>query len=147
MNFQEHRQKLCRRGKLDTTEWYDRSVPEFHVYLCKMRPQHGIPDTERAKLGFDSYPHNTQFAYYLEASNDSWAELDPLIDEMVDSNQICKAFGPNAFFIHNLDGVQNISIDAAWEFHSAARKHMGTQILTTLPFHVLMSIFGTIWFV
>jgi hypothetical protein len=91
-----------------------------------MRPQRGIPDAERAELGFNSYPHNTQFAYYLEASNDPWAELDPLIDEMVDSNQICKAFGLNAFFIHNLDGVRNISIDAAWEFHSVARKHMGT---------------------
>ena len=50
---------------------------------------------------------------------------------MVDSNEICKALGPNAFFIRNPDGVRNISVDGAREFHSAARKHMGTQLLTT----------------
>ena len=126
------RQKLCRRGKLDATEWYDRSIPEFHIYTRRMRPQRGIPEAERAELAFDPYPPNTQFAYYIEASNEAWVELDPLIDECVDSNYICKAFGPHAFFVRNPDGVK-ISVDAAREFHTAARKHMGTQLLTT-PF-------------
>jgi hypothetical protein len=124
------RRKMCRRGKIDATEWYDRPIPDFHVYTRKMRPQRGIPETERAELAFDPYPPNTQFAYFLKASSESWAELDPLVDEMVDSNKICKALGPNAFFIRN-PGVRNISVDGAREFHSAARKHMGTQLLTT----------------
>jgi hypothetical protein len=125
------RHKMCRRGKLDATEWYDQPIPDFHVYTRKMRPQRGLPENERAELGFDPYPPNTQFAYYLEASTETWAETDPLVEEMVDSNEICKALGPNAFFIRNPDGLRSLSVDGAREFHSAARKHMGTQLLTT----------------
>ncbi len=129
--FKEIRQKLCRRGRLDTLVWYDHPIPDFHVYSRKMRPLRGIPEAERAELAFDPYPGHTQFAFYVEASSEAWNELDPLIDVFIDSNQICKAFGPNAFFLRNPDGVRNPNLDTIREYQSAARKHMGYQLLTT----------------
>jgi hypothetical protein len=54
--FTDVRRKLCRRGKLDTVDWYDKPIPDFHVYARKMKPMRGIPETEREELGFDLYP-------------------------------------------------------------------------------------------
>jgi hypothetical protein len=101
------------------------------ILLSGMRPMRGIPDAEQAELGFEPYPGHTQFAFYVEASTETWTELELLIEVFVGSKQICKAFGPNAFFLRNPDGVRNPSVDAVREYQSAARKHMGYQLLTT----------------
>jgi hypothetical protein len=83
-------------------------------------------------LGFDPYPGHTHFAFYIEASKDAWDELEPLIDYFVNSNLICKAFGPSAYFQRNPDGLRGSNIDFLREYQSTACKHMGYQLLTTV---------------
>lgn len=131
-------QKMSRRGKLNTLDFYDRPIPEFHVYLRKMGPLKNIPDSKHDVLSFDPHPAHTQLAYYIEASNQSWVELEPLIEEFVNSNQICKDLGPSAHFIKNPDGKRN-SLSVVRNYQRAARCHFGYQLLTmtyTCP-HVL----------
>lgn len=103
--------KLCRRGKLNAIKWYDKPIPEFHVYARKLKPMRGIPEAEREDLGFEPYPAHTHFACYIEASKDAWDELEVLIDYFVNSNHICKAFGPSAYFQKNPDGMRSTNID------------------------------------
>ena len=130
--FTDVRRKLCRRGKLNAIEWYDKPIPEFHVYSRKLKPMRGIPDSEREELGFEPYPGHTHFAYFIEASKDAWDELEVIIDYFVNSNHICKSFGPSAYFQRNPDGMRSQNIDFIREYQATARKHMGYQLLTTV---------------
>jgi hypothetical protein len=130
--FADVRRKLCRRGKLNAIDWYDKPIPEFHVYARKMKPMRGIPEAERVDLDFDPYPAPTHFAFYIEASKDAWDKLEVIIDYFVNSNDICKAFGPSAYFQKNPDGMRSQNIDFIREYQSTAREHMGYQLLTTV---------------
>jgi hypothetical protein len=129
--LKEMEKKLCRHGKMDTLEWYDKPLPEVNVTTRTIR-ELKLPDNkeERAQLSFDTFPRSSKFAYFLEASNAAWARLDPLLLMMVDTNDLTQAFGPSAF-IRDVPG-NTITMDRTCAHHRHGRISMGYNIATTI---------------
>jgi hypothetical protein len=123
--------KLCRHGKLDTTEWYDKPLPEINVSLRSIRELR-LPDKahDRDELSFDPFPRTSKFAYFLEASDYAWVRLDPLLKMMVETNDIQHAFGPAAF-IMDVPGI-NPSMERTRAHQKHGRISMGYNIATTV---------------
>jgi hypothetical protein len=123
--------KLCRHGKLDTLEWYDSPLPEFHMSVRSIRSLK-LPDDpkEKKRLTFDSFPWGSKLAYFLEAGNDAWNRLEPLLQLIVDSNILSKAFGPSAFIMDVPDN--NPKIGKVRAHHEYGRISMGYNVATTI---------------
>ena len=68
--LKEMEKKLCRNGKLDTLEWYDTPLPEFHMTLSNIH-QRKLPDDPKEKEcpRFDTFPWGSKLAYFLDADN------------------------------------------------------------------------------
>ncbi len=93
--LKEMEKKLCRHGKLDTLEWYDKPLPQFHITTRGLRSLK-LPDDpkEKKRLTFDTFPWGSKLAYFLEADNSAWTRLEPLLQLIVDANILSKHFGP-----------------------------------------------------
>ena len=76
---------MCRHGKLNTLEWYDKPLPDLTVTLCGIRslklPQ---DEAERSRLTFDTFPWEIKLVFHLEASDEAWYRLKPLLSLMVE---------------------------------------------------------------
>jgi hypothetical protein len=62
---------MCQYGMLDTVEYYDKELPDFHVYSRKLRALR-IPEEDKSKLTFDVYSTWSHLAFYVKASPDAW---------------------------------------------------------------------------
>ena len=72
--MKEMEKKLCRHGRLDTMEWYDRPLPEVHVTLRNIRELRLLNKAkDRKELSFGPFPRTSRFAFFIEASNFAWA--------------------------------------------------------------------------
>ena len=129
--LKEMEKKLCRHGKLDTLEWYDCPLPEFHISVRSIRSLK-LPDDpkEKKRLTFDSFPWGSKLAYFVEAGNDAWKRLGPLLQLIVDSNILSKAFGPSAFIMDVPD--TNPKIGKVRAHHEYGRISMGYNVATTI---------------
>jgi hypothetical protein len=129
--LKEMEKKLCRHGKLDTLEWYDKPLPEINVSLRSIRELR-IPDKahDKDELSFDPFPRTSKFAFFLEASDFAWVRLDPLLRLMVETNDIQHAFGPAAF-IMDVPGI-NPSMERTRAHQKHGRISMGYNIATTV---------------
>ena len=123
--------KLCRHGKLDTLEWYDLPLPEFHMTIRSIRSLK-LPDdpAEKKRLTFDTFSWGSKLAYFLEADNSAWTHLEPLLQLIVDSNTLSKAFGPSAFIMDVPD--TNPKIGKVRTHHEYGRISMGYNVATTI---------------
>jgi hypothetical protein len=123
--------KLYRHGKLDTLEWYDKPLPQFHMTTRGIRSLK-LPDDPREKkrLTFDTFPWGSKLAYFLEADNTAWTRLEPLLQLLVDSNILSKHFGPSAFIMDVPDN--NPKIGKIRAHHEYGQIHMGYNVATTI---------------
>jgi len=129
--LKEMEKKLCRHGCIDTLEWYDKPLPAINVSLRSIRELH-LPDNpeEREQLTFDPFPHSSRFAFFLEASDAAWARLEPLLNMMIETNDIFHTFGPSAF-VMDVPGATP-TIDRTRAHHKHGRISMGYNIATTV---------------
>ncbi len=100
---------MCCHGRLNTVEWYDTPLPELKVSLRPIRPLR-LPNNEEEKacLSFDPFPWESKLVYFLEASDNDWVRLDPLLQLFVETNDIAKTFGPSAYIMDVLDNKPSI---------------------------------------
>ena len=91
---------LCRHGRWNTLEWYDKPLPAVHVTIRNIC-DHKLPNNpkEREELSFDPFPRSSKFVYFIEASDVAWIWLEPLIIMMIETHDITYAFGPSAFIM------------------------------------------------
>jgi hypothetical protein len=91
-----------------------------------------LPDNkeEREQLSFDPFPRSSKFAYFLEASDAAWARIEPLINMMIETNDIYYAFGPSAFIMDVPGNTPNM--DKTRAHHKHGRISMGYNIATTV---------------
>jgi hypothetical protein len=129
--LKEMEKKLCRHGQLDTLEWYDKPLPALNVTIQSIS-ELKLPDNreEQEQLSFDPFPRSSRFAYFLEASDASWARLEPLLNMMIDTNDIYNTFGLSAI-VMDTPGSQ-VSIDRTRAHHQHGRIRMGYNIATTV---------------
>ena len=129
--LKEMEKKLCRHGRLDTLEWYDKPLPAVNVTLRNIRELR-LPDNkeEREQLTFDPFPRSSRFAYFLEASDASWTRLEPLLNMMIETNDIFHAFGPSAFIMDVPPSTPTTERTRA--HHRHGRISMGYNIATTV---------------
>jgi hypothetical protein len=123
--------RLCRHGRLDTLEWYDKPLPVINLTLRNIRELR-LPENkeEREQLSFDPFPLSSKFAFFLEASDASWSCLEPLLNMMVETNVIYYAFGPSSF-IMDVPGT-TATMDCMKAYHKHGRISMGYNIATTV---------------
>ena len=114
--FREQR-RLCMSTKLDSTEYYDRPVPEFIVYTKAIRPLKGIPEGERASLTFDTYPAYTRMAFHIEAAEAAWDLLEVLLEEYADSGRIGGDFGPAAYLLESPHPAHPVGLTTVRNYH------------------------------
>jgi hypothetical protein len=129
--LKEMEKKLCRHGQLDTLEGYDKPLPALNVTIQSIS-ELKLPDNreEQEQLSFDPFPRSSRFAYFLEASDASWARLEPLLNMMIDTNDIYNTFGLSAI-VMDTPGSQ-VSIDRTRAHHQHGRIRMGYNIATTV---------------
>jgi hypothetical protein len=129
--LKELEKKMCRHGKLNTIEWYDEPLPELNVTLKGIRPLKLPADEEdRARLTFDTFPWESKLAYHLEASDNAWYRLEPLLDLLVETNILASTFGPSAC-IMNVPGIKT-SVERTRSHHRIGRISMGYNLKTTI---------------
>jgi hypothetical protein len=123
--------KLCHHGRLDTLEWYNKPLPELNVTLRSIR-ELCLPNNiaERDQLSFGPFPRSSKFAYFIEAGDLAWVQLEPLIQVMVDTGDVAQAFGPAAF-IMDVPGL-NPCIERLRVHHKHIPISMGYSIATTV---------------
>jgi hypothetical protein len=58
--LKEMEKKLCRHGRRNTLEWYDKPLPAVHVTIRNIR-ELKLPNNpkEREELSFDPFPHSS----------------------------------------------------------------------------------------
>ena len=129
--LKEMEKKLCRHGKLDTLEWYDKPLPQFHITTRGLRSLK-LPDDpkEKKRLTFDTFPWGSKLAYFIEADNSAWTRIEPLLQLIVDANILSKHFGPSAFIMDVPDN--NPKIGKVRAHHEYGRIHMGYNVATTI---------------
>ena len=130
-SLQREQKRLCLSGKLDTTEYYDRPVPEFLVYTKPIRPLK-IPEAEREALSMDPYPQYSHMAYYIEAAESAWDLLEPLLDEYAESGRIVNDFGPSAFLLENPPQGAPTSLNTVRIYHKIARISCAYNLRSTV---------------
>eukprot|EP00956_Cyclotella_meneghiniana_P004446 scaffold5449_cov52-Cyclotella_meneghiniana.AAC.14 len=129
--FREQR-RLCLSGKLETTDYYDRPIPQIKVYVKPMRPLGGIPNNEKDSLTFDVYPQYTRPAYHIEAAEADWSLLEVLLDEYADSGRIGNDFGPAAFLLENPPAEYKPGLTVVRNYHQIGRISCGHNLRTTV---------------
>eukprot|EP00956_Cyclotella_meneghiniana_P000640 scaffold692_cov55-Cyclotella_meneghiniana.AAC.2 len=129
--FREQR-RLCMSGKLETTDYYDRPIPQIKVYVKAMRPLGGIPDNEKDSLTFNVYPQYTRMAYHIEAAEADWTLLEVLLDEYADSGRIGNDFGPAAFLLENPPAEYKPGLTVVRNYHQIGRISCGHNLRTTV---------------
>jgi hypothetical protein len=129
--FREQR-RLCMRSKLDSTEYYDRPVPEFTVYTKAIRPLKGIPEGERGNLTFDTYPAYTRMAFHIEAAESAWDLLDVLLEEYATSGRIGEDFGPAAYLLESPHPAHPVGLTTVRNYHEVGRISCGWNLRTTV---------------
>ena len=129
--LKELEKKMCRHGKLNTLEWYDKPLPELMVSQRPIRPLR-LPNNEeeKARLSFDPFPWESKLVYFLEASDNDWVRLDPLLQLFVETNDIVKTFGPSAYIMDVPDNKP--SIEKVRSHHTIGRISMGYNLKTTI---------------
>ncbi len=129
--LKELEKKMCRHGKLNTLEWYDTPLPELMVSQRPIRPLR-LPNNEeeKARLSFDPFPWESKLVYFLEASDNDWVRLDPLLQLFVETNDIVKTFGPSAYIMDVPDNKP--SIEKVRSHHTIGRISMGYNLKTTI---------------
>jgi hypothetical protein len=112
-------------------EWYDNPLPEVHVTLWNIRELR-LPNnaTEHEELSFNPFPRTSQFAFFIETCNFAWAQLEPLLQMMIDTNDLQHTFGPAAFIMDV--PVLNPSIERTQAHHTHGRISMGYNLATTM---------------
>ena len=129
--LKELEKKMCRHGRLNTMDWYDVPLPELKVTLRPIRPLK-LPNNEeeKARLSFDPFPWESKLVYFLEASDNDWFRLDPLLQLFVETNDITKTFGPSAYIMDVPDNKP--SIGKVISYHTIGRISMGYNLKTTI---------------
>jgi hypothetical protein len=123
--------KLCRHGKLETINWYDEQLPAFTVSVRPIRPPKLPSDKkEHKRLSFDPFPWDSKMAYFLEASDDAWTRIKPLLKYMMNMSSLCHAFGPAACVVATPS--LNPNIDCVRAHHKHGRISMGYNLATTI---------------
>jgi hypothetical protein len=129
--LKELEKRMCRRGRLNTIEWYDEPLPELIVTLRGIRPLKLPTDGEdRTRLTFDTFPWESKLAYHLEASDSAWYRLEPLLDLLVETNLLSNTFGPSAYIMDN-PGPKP-TIERIRSHHQIGRISMGYNLATTI---------------
>jgi hypothetical protein len=111
--------KLCRSGRLKMEEYYDFDLPKVHVYVKKLR-ELSIPDDEREHLSFATFAAHCQLVFHIEANEEAWTRLEPLMDIFVRGNGILRVFGPIAHLMA-LPGSGKTSLTETRVYHSKGR--------------------------
>ena len=89
---------MCRHGRLNTIDWYDEPLPKLIVSLHGIRPLKLPKDgKEKPRLTFDTFPWESKLAFYLEASDSAWYQLESLLALMIETNTLSNTFGPSAY--------------------------------------------------
>ncbi len=129
--LKETEKKLCRHGKLSTIEWYDEPLPAFTVSARPIRSLKLPTDKkEHERLSFDPFPWESKMAYFMEASDEAWTRLEPLLKYMMNTPSLCQAFGPAACFVDTPD--LNPNMDRVRAHHKHGRISMGYNLATTI---------------
>jgi hypothetical protein len=118
--LKETEKKHCQHGRLSTLEWYNNPLPDINVTDPK----------ERKRLSFDPFPCASKFAYFLEASDAAWLRIEPLLQTMIDTNDLMSAFGPSACIMEVPE--PNPNIDWVRAHHQHGRVSMGYNLATTI---------------
>ena len=121
--------KLCRCNKLPMEEYYDLELPKIHVTSCRLR-ELSLPDDERARLTFANFAAHCQLVFHIEASEEAWIRIEPLIDIFVRGKGIHRVFGPRAHLMTIPTGRPNIS--EARIYQAKGRIGMGYNAATTV---------------
>jgi hypothetical protein len=129
--LKEMEKKLCRHGKRDMLEWYDKPLPELTVSLRGLRPLR-LPreENERKSLSFDSFPWDSKLVFYLEAEEDAWQRLGPLFDYLEETNIIAHTFGPAAYLLDVPSNNPTTEKVRAYQKHG--RISIGYSLATTV---------------
>lgn len=122
--------KLCRSGKLKMEDYYDLVLPPIHVYLKKLR-ELSVPDDEREHLTFTTFAAHCQFVFHIEASDEAWTRLEPLLDIFVRGNGILRVFGPTAHLMA-IPTAGKVSISEARIYQSKGRIGMAYNAATAV---------------
>ena len=129
--LKETEKKLCRHGRLSMLEWYDKPLPAINMSIRSIRELRLPTDPkEREQFFFDSFLRTSKFAYFLEASDAAWLQLEPLFQTMIDTNDLLSAFGPSACIMEVPEPNPNIKRVRA--HHKHGRISMGYNIATTI---------------
>jgi hypothetical protein len=129
--LKETDKKLCRHGRLSTLEWYDNPLPDINVSIHTIRELRLPTDPEeRKQLTFDPFPRASKFAYFLEASDAAWLRIEPLLQTMIDTNDLMSAFGPSACIMEVPE--PNPNIDRVRAHHQHGCISMGYNLATTI---------------
>jgi hypothetical protein len=129
--LKETEKKLCRHGRMSTLEWYDTPLPDINVSIRTIRELRLPNDPkEREQLSFDPFPRASKFAYFLEASDAAWIRLEPLLQTMIDTNDLMSTFGPSACIMEVPEA--NPNIDRVRAHHKHGRISMGYNLATTI---------------
>lgn len=129
--LKETEKKLCRHGRMDTLEWYDKPLPAINVTIRTIRELKLPSDpSEREQLSFDPFPRTSKFAYFLEASEAAWFRIEPLLRLMIETNDLTATFGPSACIMEVPEA--NPNIDKVRAHHQHGRISMGYNLATTI---------------
>jgi hypothetical protein len=122
--------KLCRSGLLKMDEYYDFHLPRMHVYVKKLR-ELSIPEDEREHLSFATFAAHCQLVFHIEANEEVWTRLEPLMDIFVQGNGILRVFGPTAHLMV-LPGSGKPSITETHVYQSKGRIGMAYNAATAV---------------
>lgn len=112
-------------------EWCDKTLAEVNVSLWNIHELRLTPNSkEWEELSFDPFPNNSKYAYFLEASDFAWVRPNPLIQMMVETNDVLHTFGPLAFIMDV--PKTNPSLDHTHAHHKHGRISMGYNLAMTV---------------
>jgi hypothetical protein len=121
--------KLCRSNKIPMLDYYDLDLPKIHVSSRRLR-ELSLPEEERKQLTFATFASHCQFVFHIEAGDEAWVRLEPLVDIFVRGNGIYRVFGPRAHLMPMPSNRPNITDTRVYQ--AKGRLGMGYNAATAI---------------